>query len=103
MSRQPSYYLADTASSDLYSTEFAQYEALIGNIYNSVNTVLSKVSGYEWTDRTVLENGVILNTYQNGQDMRYVVINYTDNEVAWQENKIGGLSAEVISSWEGVR
>lgn len=103
LSRQPSYYLADTASSDLYSTEFAQYEALIGNIYNSVNTVLSKVSGYEWTDRTVLENGVILNTYQNGQDMRYVVINYTDNEVAWQENKIGGLSAEVISSWEGVR
>lgn len=103
LSKEPSYYLADTVSSDLYSTEFAQYEALIGNIYNSVNAVLSKVSGYEWTDRTVLENGVILNTYQNGQDIKYVVVNYTDNVVSWQGNEIGALSAEVISSGEGVR
>ena len=102
LSKEPSYYLADTVSSDLYSTEFAQYEALIGSIYNSVNKVLSKVSGYEWTDRTVLEDGVILNTYQNGQDMKYVVINYTDHTVSWQGNEIGGLSAEVISG-EGVR
>lgn len=103
LSKEPSYYLADTVSSDLYSTEFAQYETLIGSIYNSVNAVLSKVSGYEWTDRTVLENGVILNTYQNGQDIKYVVINYTDNVISWQENEIGALSAEVISSGEGVR
>ena len=102
LSKEPSYYLADTVSSDLYSTEFAQYETLIGSIYNSVNKVLSKVSGYAWTDRTVLEDGVILNTYQNGQDMKYVVINYTDHTVSWQGNEIGGLSAEVISG-EGVR
>ena len=103
LSKEPSYYLADTVSSDLYSTEFAQYETLINTIYGTVNAVLSKVSGFEWTDRTVLMDGVILNTYKKGQETRYVIINYTDNQISWQGNEIGGLSAEVISSGEGVR
>lgn len=79
LSKEPSWYLADTVSSDLYSTEFAQYEELIQRIYGSVNEVLSQTAGYAWTDRTVLADGVIRNTYQKGQDVMYVLINYTDN------------------------
>ncbi len=103
LSKEPSWYLADTVSSDLYSTEFAQYEELIQRIYGSVNEVLSQTAGYAWTDRTVLADGVIRNTYQKGQDVMYVLINYTDNSYSWQGHDVSGLSAVVIRPKEGVR
>lgn len=103
LSKEPSWYLADTVSSDLYSTEFAQYEELIQRIYGSVNGVLSQTAGYAWTDRTVLADGVIRNTYQKGQDVMYVLINYTDNSYSWQGHDVSGLSAGVIRPGEGVR
>lgn len=103
LSQEPSWYLADTVSSDLYSTEFAQYEELVVSVYGSVNEVLGQTAGYEWTDRTVLENGIILNTYTKGSDKLYVVINYTDNSFTWQGNSIDAVSAKVIRPVEGVR
>lgn len=97
LSEQPSYHLASTPSSHLYSTEFGQYETLIGNVYSQVNAVLKQVSGYSWMERTVLENGVILNTYAKDGEYRYIVINYTEDAVTYKGQHIHPLSAEVIA------
>lgn len=96
LSQEPSYYLADTVSSDLYSTEFSQYEELVASIYGKVNEVLSETAGYEWTDRTVLENGVICNTYEKDGDTFCIIINYTDDSYQYLGTTVDGLSARVI-------
>lgn len=95
LSREPSYKLADTFSANYYSTEYSLYEELIGQVYGTVNEVLSQVQGYEWTYRYVPENGVVINTYQKGSETRYVIINYTENEVTYQGIPVAPESAAV--------
>lgn len=97
LSKEPSYKLAATLSAELYSTEFEQYEEVIDNVYSQINGILSQVIGYQWTDRTVLENGVIMNTYSNGTDVKKVIINYTDDEVTYENATVAPLSASVLS------
>lgn len=96
LSKEPSYLLADTVSADLYSTEFSQYEELIVSIYGKVNEVLSATAGYDWTDRTVLENGIIRNTYEKNGDTFFIIINYTENSFNYQGTDISGLTAKII-------
>lgn len=96
LSKEPSYYLADTASSDLYSTEFVQYEQLIQSIYSQVNEVLSQVKNYEWVDRTVVENGVIINRYKNDTGEKQVLINYTEDTIHYNNEEIMPYSAVVL-------
>jgi len=96
LSEEPSYLLADTASADLYSTEFSQYEEMIVSIYSKVNAVLSETKGYEWTNRTVFANGVICNTYEKDGKTMQVVINYTENNVTYSGTVIEGLTAKII-------
>jgi len=96
LSKEPSYLLADTVSADLYSTEFSQYEELIVSIYGKVNEVLSATAGYDWTDRTVLDNGVIRNTYEKNGDTFCIIINYTENTYNYQGTDISGLTAGII-------
>lgn len=96
LSKEPSYLLADTVSSDLYSTEFSQYEELIVSIYGKVNEVLSATAGYDWTDRTVLANGVIRNTYEKNGDTFCIIINYTEDTYNYRGTDIGGMTAEII-------
>lgn len=96
LSEEPSYLLASTNSSDLYSTEFSQYKDLIHTVYDEVNEVLSSVSGYTWAKRDVIREGVILNTYEQGSDVKYVIINYTDETVTWNNSFIPALKAMVI-------
>lgn len=96
LSKEPSYLLADTVSADLYSTEFSQYEELIVSIYGKVNEVLAATAGYDWADRTVLENGVIRNTYEKDGDTFCIIINYTEDEFNYSGTDISGLSAKII-------
>ncbi|MBE5950979.1 MAG: hypothetical protein E7260_05195 [Lachnospiraceae bacterium] len=96
LSEEPSYLLADTASADLYSTEFAQYEEMIVSIYGKVNEILSQTKGYSWTDRTVLENGVICNTYEKDGDTFCIIINYTENSYNYSGTSVDGLTAKII-------
>jgi len=95
LSKEPSYYLADTASADLYSTEFEQYEQLIQRIYSQVNDVLGQVKNYEWVDRTVVEDGVIMNHYQKGSDKKQVIINYTQDSITYENENVPPYSAVV--------
>lgn len=96
LTEQPSYYLEDTVSADMYSTEFVQYEEMIVSIYNQVNEVLRETIGYQWTDRTVLENGVIRNTYKKDGDSFDIIINYTDHSYSYAGTAIDGLSAKAV-------
>lgn len=96
LTEEPSYLLAATASADYYSTEFEQYEDIIKNIYETVNAPLSQVIGYKWDGRKVFEDGVIINTYSNGGTVKSIVINYTEDEVTVEGNKVAPLSAQVI-------
>lgn len=97
LSKEPSYLLADTISAHLYSTEYDQYEELICDIYGTVNEILSQVSGFEWLDRIVLMNGVILNSYQKDGQEKQVLINYTDAAYTYDSYTIAPLSAVVMN------
>jgi len=96
LSMEPSYKLADTASCDLYSTEFSLYEELIKEVYGQVNQVWKQISGYNWVSRTVAEDGVIVNTYEKNGSLKEVVINYTLNDVTYQNVTVGAESALVL-------
>jgi hypothetical protein len=93
LSQQPAYKLALTNSNRYYSTEFKEYEPLIKSIYSEVNLVLREVSGKDWIDRTVVENGVILNTYSDGTK---VLINYTEDALTYGDQLVRALSAVVV-------
>lgn len=96
LSNEPSYELSDTVSCDLYSTEYSLYKDLIAEIYGKVNAVLSPVAGYQWTNRTVIEDGVIVNRYEKDGVVREVVINYTSLPVTYKNKTIEALDALVV-------
>lgn len=96
LSKEPSYKLADTFSANFYSTEYSLYEELIQQVYGTINEVLSQVQGFEWTYRYVPENGVVINTYQKDSETRYVIINYTENEVTYRGTTVAPESAAVV-------
>ena len=96
LSKEPSYKLADTFSANFYSTEYSLYEELIQQVYGSINEILSQVQGFEWTYRYVPEDGVVVNTYEKGGETRYVIVNYTENEVTYQGTAVAPESAAVV-------
>jgi hypothetical protein len=93
ISAGPAYLLSDTNSLTYYSTEYRIYRDIIRAVYETVSPVLSLVKGREWIDRRVLENGIILNTYDN--DMR-ILINYTDDPYTYEDTVIAGKSAAIF-------
>ncbi|MBR5967760.1 MAG: hypothetical protein IK001_04075 [Lachnospiraceae bacterium] len=94
--KEPSYQLADTVSSDMYSTEYEQYRKLTKKVYDGVNSILSQIRGYEWIGREVLESGVIVNTYVKNGAKAQVIINYTDRDVNHLGTVTKALSASVV-------
>lgn len=96
LSKEPSYLLADTVSSDLYSTEYVLYEELIQELYAQINSILSQVSTYMWVNRIVYEDGVIVNTYEKDGQTKEIVINYTSDAVTYNGHTVEALTAQVI-------
>lgn len=93
LTKEPAHLLTDTNSRNYYSSEYTLYESLIDSIYSRVNEALREVIGAEWQNRTVVENGVIVNTYSNGVE---IVINYKDEAVTYNGEVIDPLSYGVI-------
>jgi hypothetical protein len=93
LTERPAYLLALTNANRFYSTEYTEYKTLIDRIYHDVDDVLSQVIGTRWIDRTVIDNGIILNTYADGTR---ILINYTDEAVTFEGALIRALSAEVL-------
>jgi hypothetical protein len=93
LTKSPSYLLAQTNSAHFFSTEFAQYETMINDVFHTVNNALRYTAGVEWTNREVIAPGVIVNTYANG--MR-IIINYTEKPVTYLDTAVEALSARVV-------
>ena len=93
LTEKPAYLLALTNANRFYSTEYTEYKSLIDRIYHDVDDVLSQVIGTRWVDRTVIENGVILNTYADGTR---ILINYTDEAITFEGSIIRAQSADVL-------
>jgi hypothetical protein len=89
----PSYHLAQTNSSDFFSTEFIQFEELIHSVYEQVNEALRHVIGADWVNREILENGAVVNSYSNGVS---IIINYTNDRVIVNGVTVEPLSAKVV-------
>jgi hypothetical protein len=97
LTQQPSYLLASTTSCDFYSTEYSQYSELIQSVYNTVNEQLSQVIGMDWVGREVLEDGIIRNTYTDGTNTKYIVVNYSDDSYTYEDRiVVEANSAKVI-------
>lgn len=96
LTQEPSYLLASTVSSDYYSTEYDQYSELIQSIYDTVNEPLSQVIGFDWESRTVLEDGIIMNTYSDGTTQKTIIINYSEEEYDFNGTRVDAQSAKVI-------
>jgi len=90
----PAHYLGVTNMLNFYSTEFDIYRDIIMDVYHAVAPVLSRVKGLEWYNRQVLEEGIVLNTYEGGV---MVVINYTGYEFNFGGTYVAPLSARVFS------
>ena len=93
LSSEPSFLLADTNSRDFYSTEYNLYEDSIVTTYEKVNTALGSVLGARWIDREVVENGVIVNYYDNGV---MIIINYTDEIISYDGVDVDPISFSVV-------
>lgn len=96
LTKEPSYLLAATTSSDYYSTEYSQYEDIIVNIYSQVNGTLKTVKGYTWTGRKVYKDGVIINSYKKGNDKKAVIINYTGDDVTIKGHVVKALDTATV-------
>ncbi len=90
LTAEPAHHLSSTNSSNYYSTEYSLYKDIINDVYDTVGDILGGVMGKKWINREVLENGVIMNTYEDGTR---VIINYTDNEVNYSGISVSGKSA----------
>ena len=66
------------------------------DIYATVNEPLSQVTGYSWTGRKVVDNGIIANTYEKDGNIKTIIINYTEDDVTVDGNTVAKLSAAVV-------
>lgn len=93
LSHEPAYLLMATNSANYFSTEYAEYKDLIKSIYERVNGALKYTVNSEWINRKVIENGVIVNTYQNGIE---ILINYKDEPAIYKGREVAPLSYEIF-------
>jgi len=92
VTNEPAHMLANTNSLNFYSTEYEIYRAIILEVYEKVNDILSHVTGMEWLNRRVLAEGVILNIYDSAE----VLINYTNAAVYHDGINVPPLSARIF-------
>jgi hypothetical protein len=93
LTEEPAYLLTNTMSKNFYSTEYHLYEELITHVYQTVNGALGDVIGANWIDRTVVENGLVVNEYDNGVT---IVINYTDQVITYEGVSVQAEAYAVI-------
>jgi hypothetical protein len=88
------YLLRNTVLADYPSTKYDDWKDTIINIYNEINSALSPFIGYSLINRTVLADGVVKNTYNNGKS---IIINYTSKDYAYNNVLISAESWKIIN------
>jgi len=92
LTHEPAHLLSSTNSLNYFSTEYDVYRDIIKHVYREVAAALSKVKGREWLNRTVLEEGIILNEYSGGIK---ILINYTNNDYPYGDITVDAMTAAV--------
>ncbi len=93
VTKEESYLLADTLSSNYYATTFDKCKDEIVETYNYINNALKEVIGAEIMGRTTLESGIYLVEYSNGKK---IIVNYSDIDYNYSGHTITSLGYEVI-------
>ncbi len=93
LTKEPSYLLEDTNSFIYYSTQYDFYQDEIVEIYDDINNALKEVQNADWIGRTVLAEGVVMNTYSNGVE---IIINYNDTD-------FNGVTTVEANSYEVIK
>ncbi|MBZ4665289.1 DUF5696 domain-containing protein [Mahella sp.] len=82
---QPSYKLMDTASEDIFTSEYGNWSDTIKEIYDEINGALKYVKGETIEDREVLENQIVKVTYSNGVA---IIVNYSDTAYTYGDQSV---------------
>jgi hypothetical protein len=93
LTKEPSHLLSSTNSLNYYSTEYEIYRDIIRDVYTKVSGALANVKGVDWTDRRVLAEGFVVNTYANGVR---IYINYTSEPAAFDGVTVAANDYTVI-------
>lgn len=75
---ESAYEMKDTALSKFYATKYENWSGDAVEMYNTVNSALSKVSGETIVKHEIVESGVKKITYSNGT---VIYVNYTAKDV----------------------
>lgn len=93
VTKEESYKLADTLSSNYYATTFDKCKANIINNYKYINEALKQVINAEIINRTTLEVGIYLVSYSNGKS---ILVNYTNSDYLYNSITVSSLGYEVF-------
>ncbi|MCU9612677.1 DUF5696 domain-containing protein [Caldibacillus lycopersici] len=93
LTKEPSHLLADTSSSDVYTSEFDIWKEDIINQYASVKNALESVEGATIVDRKILEAGIVEVLYSNGKS---IIVNYNNEEYVYNEVHVPEKSYVVV-------
>ncbi|MBO4623087.1 MAG: hypothetical protein J5691_04270 [Bacilli bacterium] len=89
ITKQPSYLLSNTLSSDYYATYYSSVADMIKEEYALISSALNQVSGATIEGRIIPIEGVSVVTYSNGKK---VIVNYTNNDYTFEGHLVNARS-----------
>ena len=92
ISKQPSYLLSNTLSSDYYATYYDSVANMIKEEYLMISEALNQVSGSTIENRLIVAEGVSVVKYSNGKT---IIVNYTNNDYTYEGNLVKARSYKV--------
>ncbi|HEY8406324.1 MAG TPA: DUF5696 domain-containing protein [Acholeplasma sp.] len=96
ITHEASYLLLDTTSNGIFTSRYSDWESEIKRQYNYINGALKDIYHMSYTERFVLQPGVIRNTFSDGLKTIKVYINYSGQTVIHDGITLSPLSYEVV-------
>lgn len=89
ITKQPSYLLSNTLSSDYYATYYSSVADMIKEEYALISATLNQVSGATIQNRIIPIEGVSVVKYSNGKT---IIVNYTNNDYTYEGHLVNARS-----------